>query len=589
MATSSVSATREHENFQRIEADRLELNTAYDNGYNDEDPNPLNWSVKTRNKSLNQGGTIEGTIEEDLNKMAENIDRYGFIHDTKLPEELTEIERKRNNIEKFREHKWVSMLKEWQRHYSPVTHKFSDKLVSRVYKGIPNSMRNVAWFKLLDIDNQLKAQTGVYDKMKKLAREYSIDLRQIDLDINRTFRDNVAYRLRYNQRQAQLYNVLAAYSIYNTEVGYCQGMSNLTAFFLLYFADEERTFWALSQLMSNSKYSMHGFFKKDFPKLVRYSEKHDMIIKKLLPKVHNKFLKCNITSLLYTTKWFLQCFIDTLPFSLVLRIWDIYLLKGDIAMLGMSYCILRMHKRRLLDPKFDMDKINEFLKNKIPKDFMFSDDVVMDKLHICIDQLERLRFKDGTSVIDTIPTNELPVLPFGEFKKVNKTEILAQLEAKLAESNGTTANRESKINTMAKERLEEQQKKRREEMLERRKRRRQEAKEKGITITNNIYNGVNGDENDDDDDLDGLDDDSDYMDDDDDDDLNPSKISDNDDDKYDKESMLSYITTPSQKQSMNDLYFQNQNNSSNSQSNVSNSIGIKTPDQRQKRRGNYYF
>lgn len=35
---------------------------------------------------------------------------------------------------------------------------------------------------------------------------------------------------------------------------------------------------------------MHGFFKRDFPKLIRYTDKHDMIIKTLLPKVHKKFV-----------------------------------------------------------------------------------------------------------------------------------------------------------------------------------------------------------------------------------------------------------------------------------------------------------
>ncbi len=77
--------------------------------------------------------------------------------------------------------------------------------------------------------------------------------------------------------------------------------------------------------------------------------------------------KCNISSLLYTTKWYLQCYLDAvntvfqrfqknncnceffifvikLPFSLVLRIWDIFLLKGDDILLSMSYCILKTHK-----------------------------------------------------------------------------------------------------------------------------------------------------------------------------------------------------------------------------------------------------
>lgn len=78
--------------------------------------------------------------------------------------------------------------------------------------------------------------------MRTLARQYSSELRQIDLDINRTFRNNLAYKKRYCHRQVQLFNILAAYSIYNTEIGYCQGMSTVTALLLMYLSDEEVCF-----------------------------------------------------------------------------------------------------------------------------------------------------------------------------------------------------------------------------------------------------------------------------------------------------------------------------------------------------------
>ena len=53
-------------------------------------------------------------------------------------------------------------------------------------------------------------------------------------------------------------NFQAAYSMYNTEVGYCQGMSQIAAILLMYLNEEEDVFWALSQLMSHPKYAMHG-------------------------------------------------------------------------------------------------------------------------------------------------------------------------------------------------------------------------------------------------------------------------------------------------------------------------------------------
>lgn len=39
-------------------------------------------------------------------------------------------------------------------------------------------------------------------------------------------------------RQQALFNILSAYSMYNTEVGYCQGMSQIAALLLMYMNEE---------------------------------------------------------------------------------------------------------------------------------------------------------------------------------------------------------------------------------------------------------------------------------------------------------------------------------------------------------------
>lgn len=41
------------------------------------------------------------------------------------------------------------------------------------------------------------------------------------------------------------------------EVGYCQGMSQITALLLIYM-NEEDAFWALVKLLSGHKHAMHG-------------------------------------------------------------------------------------------------------------------------------------------------------------------------------------------------------------------------------------------------------------------------------------------------------------------------------------------
>lgn len=129
-----------------------------------------------------------------------------------------------------------------------------EKLPKRIYKGIPDKVRNVVWSKLLNLsevmaerDNQNK-----YQKMLQLARLHGTEARQIDSDVNRQFRENIFFRERYNLKQQQLFNVLVAYSVFNSEVGYCQGMSTLAGMLLMYLGEEE-AFWALNILLTDKK------------------------------------------------------------------------------------------------------------------------------------------------------------------------------------------------------------------------------------------------------------------------------------------------------------------------------------------------
>lgn len=96
--------------------------------------------------------------------------------------------------------------------------------------------------------------------MCELAWEHSPDVRQIDLDVNRTYREHIHFRKRYDLKQQELFNILSAYSLYNSDIGYTQGMSQIAALLLMYLSEDE-AFWALSALISDPKYNMHGTLK----------------------------------------------------------------------------------------------------------------------------------------------------------------------------------------------------------------------------------------------------------------------------------------------------------------------------------------
>ncbi|XP_047736203.1 uncharacterized protein LOC108677625 [Hyalella azteca] len=350
-------------------------------------------------------------------------DKWGFIHDTRLPETHTKEEERSIEVEKNRMLKWKKMTKSWEKYHGtgvkhragggssknmPAHHQISDKLYNRIYKGIPSSFRGYVWAKLLNLPTVKEEQKGKYNEMRKLGCEWSPDVRQIDLDVNRTFRDNIMFRKRYDVKQQQLFFMLVAYSVYNQEVGYCQGMSQIAALLLMYM-DEEDAFWALSALMADTKYSMHGFFIPGFPKLLRFQELHNKILATKLPNL-NKHLQRNcIDAGLYTLKWFFQCFLDRVPFPLCLRLWDVYLVEGERLLLAAGYTILKLHRRAI--QQRDMEKILDFIQKELVLDFGYPDDEMMLAVRKSLEELRKAKLDN----IGPPALNELPTLPFGSF------------------------------------------------------------------------------------------------------------------------------------------------------------------------------
>ncbi|XP_023941210.1 USP6 N-terminal-like protein isoform X2 [Bicyclus anynana] len=352
---------------------------------------------------------------EDYHK----TDRYGFIHDERL---LQKTAPQKINVEVEREKKWLKMLGSWD---SPTT---MEKLHRRIYKGIPNSLRIKIWCKLLNVNSVKSTSPGKYQEMLKLAKQWSTDARQIDSDVNRQFREHQFYRERYSEKQCSLFNVLCAYSMYNSEVGYCQGMSGLAGVLLMYM-DEEDAFWALAILLSDKKYAMHGLYIEGFPKLTRFLEHHDKILTKFMPKLKHHFDKFGLDAILYSLKWFFVCFVERVPFSLCLRVWDIYLLDGERVITAMAYTILKLHKKAIMKLN-DMDLIVNFIQVKLHKEFGYEDDMVIYHLERSMEELKRAKL----DYPGPPPPTELPQRALGVFVEPDKKSKIGQRAENFSET-----------------------------------------------------------------------------------------------------------------------------------------------------------
>ncbi|KAL5969717.1 USP6 N-terminal-like protein [Taenia solium] len=348
------------------------------------------------------------TTHFDIQEAQDNfstLDYFGFYHPDGLTHREKEVERKYRKKDIKRVGKWMKFIQSngFESFYKG---RPNEELIRRVFKGIPPPIRPRVWPILLNVASAKRDR--VYEDMQKYAFASSTYIEQIDLDINRTFRSTTFFNEAFGPRQQVLFRILSAYSMYNTEVGYCQGMSDIAGMLLIYIMDEEEAFWALAQLLDGPHHKMHCLFVRDFPGLRRYFTHHDRVLRTHLRKVSKHFRREHVDCCTYAFKWYMQCFLGRLPISLTLRIWDIYLLEGEKAMVAMAYNILKMHKQRLL--RMDQMQILTFLQDEIVRDFGFDDDDVIDSLKDCLEELRRTN-------MDTPPpltADLLPTKPMGQ-------------------------------------------------------------------------------------------------------------------------------------------------------------------------------
>ncbi|NWW74276.1 US6NL protein, partial [Climacteris rufus] len=329
-------------------------------------------------KGRQEGAQIDQWEDADFT-LYKVTDRFGFLQLDGPPSST--VRQKQQEIERV--DKWLKMLKKWGKYRN------SDKVRRK-----RESMRCLDSTVVLACSTGLSSglQMGLQwdlSQMKEQAKSFSSEIKQIDLDVNRTFRNHIMFRDRYGVKQQALFHVLSAYSVYNTEVSYCQGMSQIAAILLMYL-NEEDAFWALAQLLTNQRHAMHGFFIPGFPKLQRFQAHHEQILNKLFPKLKKHMDKEQMTTGIYTTKWFLQCFIDRTPFTLTLRLWDIYILEGERVLTAMAYTILKLHKKRLL--KMTLEDLREFLQERIAASLQYEDDAVIEQLQVSMTELRKMKF-----------------------------------------------------------------------------------------------------------------------------------------------------------------------------------------------------
>uniref|UniRef100_A0A8C5BLM6 TBC1 domain family, member 4 n=1 Tax=Gadus morhua TaxID=8049 RepID=A0A8C5BLM6_GADMO len=198
----------------------------------------------------------------------------------------------------------------------------TEELHSALCQGVPKGRRGEVWLLLshqhrlrhrLDQRQLFPPDTPYQDLLKQLTAQQHAIL----VDLGRTFPNHQYFSAQLGAGQLSLYNLLKAYSLLDTEVGYCQGVSFVAGILLLHMS-EEQAFDMLKFLM----YDL-GFRRQYRPDMVSLQIQMYQL-SRLLHDYHRRLYthleEQEIGPSLYAAPWFLTLFASQFPLGFVSRI-----------------------------------------------------------------------------------------------------------------------------------------------------------------------------------------------------------------------------------------------------------------------------
>ena len=154
---------------------------------------------------------------------------------------------------------WAEVLQSW-----PPGGQRPRQLTSLVRAGVPEALRGEVWQRLSGASEKMELTIENY---RELVTKESPDEKVIFRDIHRTFPAHEFFKVDFQVingvmmtifvlivqesgggGQEALYRISKAYSVYDSEIGYCQGQSFLIAALLLQMP-EEQAFGVLVEIM----------------------------------------------------------------------------------------------------------------------------------------------------------------------------------------------------------------------------------------------------------------------------------------------------------------------------------------------------
>uniref|UniRef100_A0A8C1IKX1 TBC1 domain family, member 4 n=1 Tax=Cyprinus carpio TaxID=7962 RepID=A0A8C1IKX1_CYPCA len=233
-------------------------------------------------------------------------------------------------------------------------------------EGVPKSRRGEVWLLLSQQyrlrhrlpQRQQPPETSYQDLLKQLTTQQHAIL----VDLGRTFPTHQYFSTQLGAGQLSLYNLLKAYSLLDTEVGYCQGISFVAGLLLLHMS-EEQAFDTLKFLMYDL--GIRRQYRPDMISLQIQMYQLSRLLHDYHRNLYTHLEEHEICPSLYAAPWFLTLFASQFQLGFVARIFDLLFVQGTEVIFKVALCLLSSHEGEILECD-GFESIVDYLKSTIP-------------------------------------------------------------------------------------------------------------------------------------------------------------------------------------------------------------------------------
>ncbi|KAJ2329659.1 GTPase-activating protein, partial [Coemansia sp. RSA 2681] len=256
---------------------------------------------------------------------------------------------------------WGSLISDYDR----VSRASPRKLARAVHAGIPAPIRGTVWQLMSGSRAEAAVVGAVFRRLQQHHEGDSNSDQQrrneklIRQDVARTFPRDAFFRDAGGAGQAALFSVLRAYSLYDAEVGYCQGLAFIAGPLLLHMPEED-AFCVLVRLMG--AYGLRGHFLPAMDDLHLRLFQLDHVLNATLPRLARHLAQQGVRPTMYAAQWLMTLFAYRLPLHLAVRLFDVVLAEGLDALLRVAVAVLKRSQPRLL-ALADFDAIVHYLND----------------------------------------------------------------------------------------------------------------------------------------------------------------------------------------------------------------------------------